>query len=286
MIGEKWRSMLAERGIKVHPAAAKFPLLAEIAPDELQELADDIKQNGMQQPLVLWTPTPAGRAAKEKFLLDGRNRLDALELAFGNDPELFAEKVEDALYIDAHNGARLLYDNDEDPCDFVISANAHRRHLTREKKRELVEGLLRERPERSDRETARIAKVDHKTVAVVRAGGEASGEIPHVSTRTDTAGRQQPATKPPKPPQISKYDQARAQREATAAAANATPGAASAARLRSVAFSVHYQISQAKSIDLDAARRELGADDLEDLRAKVRRCLGWLRKVEAALGGG
>src|SRR2546423_1887428 len=83
------------RGIKVHPAAAMFPLLADTAPDDLRELADDIKKNGIQQPLVFWTPTPIGRAIKEKSLLDGRNRLDALEMAFGDDPELFTEKLED-----------------------------------------------------------------------------------------------------------------------------------------------------------------------------------------------
>jgi len=39
--------------------------------------------------------------SERKILLDGRNRLDALD-GLRHDPELFAEKLEDALYIDPH----------------------------------------------------------------------------------------------------------------------------------------------------------------------------------------
>jgi hypothetical protein len=66
----------------------------------------------------------------------------------------------------------------------------------------VIEALLKAKPERSDRATAKIALVDHKTVAAKREKLEAGGEIPHVETRTDTKGRQQPAakTKPPQKP--------------------------------------------------------------------------------------
>jgi hypothetical protein len=56
---------------------------------------------------------------------------------------------------------------------------------------------------------------DHKTVAKDRADLEARGEIPHVSTRTDAAGRQQSATKPPKPQSV---EELREQAEARTAA--------------------------------------------------------------------
>jgi hypothetical protein len=42
--------------------------------------------------------------------------------------------------------------------------------------------LLRARPERSDRATAKIAQVDHKTVAAKREKLEAGGEIPDHET--------------------------------------------------------------------------------------------------------
>ena len=57
-----WRDILP-----VHPAADLFPLMSE---SELRELGEDIKANGLRASIVLY----------EGKLLDGRNRLDAMEL--------------------------------------------------------------------------------------------------------------------------------------------------------------------------------------------------------------
>ena len=81
------------------------------------------------------------------------------------------------------------------PAAYVISANIHRRHLTAQQKRELIAKLVKAQPEKSNRQIAKQAKVDHKTVASVRQEGEGRGEFPHVEARTDTRGRQQPAKK-------------------------------------------------------------------------------------------
>jgi hypothetical protein len=87
-----------------------------------------------------------------------------------------------------------------DPVTFVISKNTHRRHLTPEDKRDLIAKLVTAAPEKSNRQIAEMAKVDHKTVASVRAKKEARGEIPHVEARTDKKGRKQQAHKPrPRP---------------------------------------------------------------------------------------
>src|SRR5262249_25205209 len=60
--------------IKVHPAADLFPMMSE---PELRELGEDIKENGQRVQVVLWKdPSPGG----EHWLVDGRNRLDAMEL--------------------------------------------------------------------------------------------------------------------------------------------------------------------------------------------------------------
>lgn len=67
-----WRDHL-----KVHPAADLFPLMSE---QELRELADDIRKNGLQQPMVLCHRRFTATEPAQKFLIDGRNRLDALAL--------------------------------------------------------------------------------------------------------------------------------------------------------------------------------------------------------------
>ena len=64
---KSWRDV-----IKVHPAADLFPMMS---PDELKELGEDIKQNGLTHKVVMWSP----EKGEDVFLLDGRNRLDALE---------------------------------------------------------------------------------------------------------------------------------------------------------------------------------------------------------------
>jgi ParB-like chromosome segregation protein Spo0J len=53
----------------VHPLADLFPMME---PDDLAALADDIKANGLQQPIVV---DDAG------VLIDGRNRLAACKRA-------------------------------------------------------------------------------------------------------------------------------------------------------------------------------------------------------------
>ena len=72
---KSWRDV-----IKVHPAADLFPMMP---PDELKAFGEDIKRNGMSSPIVWWTEREAdvGKTPAPKYqLLDGRNRLDALEM--------------------------------------------------------------------------------------------------------------------------------------------------------------------------------------------------------------
>ena len=58
--------------IKVHPAADLFPMMS---PDELKTLGEDIAKHGLQSRIaVLCT-------GNDVLLLDGRNRMDAMEAA-------------------------------------------------------------------------------------------------------------------------------------------------------------------------------------------------------------
>ena len=84
---------------EIHEAATVFPMLPE---DELQDLAADIKANGLIHPIVL---------DEEGALIDGRNRLAACRIA-GVDPTYTSL-------------------NGTDPVAYILSANVARRNLTK-----------------------------------------------------------------------------------------------------------------------------------------------------------
>jgi hypothetical protein len=193
--GQSWRDR-----IKVHPAADEFPMLEG---DDLVALGEDIKANGLRQPIVFCTDSarpdlnvkpyiggPFDQVHKAKKalqlqLIDGRNRFAAMQTVGILDERL------DAVI----TNAKILWGDDISPEEFVISANVRRRHLTADKKRELIAKLLKLKPERSDRETAKIANVSDKTVGALRAELEQRAEVPHVDKRTDSKGRSQPSHK-------------------------------------------------------------------------------------------
>jgi ParB-like chromosome segregation protein Spo0J len=149
-----------------HPLADKFPLMEG---DDLLKLANDIKANGLMEPITLY----------EGKILDGRNRYRASKtLKFGFTRAHFRELRRDM-----------------DPMAFVISANIHRRHLTAEQKRDLLATLIKIDPSKSNRQIADEAKVDHKTVGAVREAMEATGEIPQLDTTTGKDGKKRKARK-------------------------------------------------------------------------------------------
>jgi hypothetical protein len=166
-----WRDRLP-----IHPAAREF---ADPTPAGLRKLADNIATNGLQnKPKVQWRD---GRFV----LLDGRSRLDALEL-LGRiiDPidtatifEVVSETVEATAYI--------------------IGANILRRHLSTKDKRRLIGKLLRATPEQSNNAIAKTIQVDDKTVAAERQRLESTSEIPKLNTTIGRDGRtrRQPAIK-------------------------------------------------------------------------------------------
>ena len=81
-----------------HPACLLFPPMSQ---EELRELAADIKERGLLNPIVLI----------KNQVLDGRNRLAACELA-GVEPRF------------------VQWDGKGSPTEWVISQNLFRRHLT------------------------------------------------------------------------------------------------------------------------------------------------------------
>lgn len=111
-----WRDILP-----VHPAADALPLLS---PEALRELANDIKTNGLQQEPVVYRD---GVGEGTAWLLDGRNRLDAMAL-LGID---FLSRGDDGKLHWSFPGRAWAptYEYRDDPAAYVITANLARRHL-------------------------------------------------------------------------------------------------------------------------------------------------------------
>jgi DNA-binding Lrp family transcriptional regulator len=175
---KSWRDVL-----DIHPAADLFPLMSKA---ELRELGEDIKRHGLRSRIVLWSPSLdfTGTA-----LLDGRNRLDAMEmvgLSLVEGSEL--SKDIGSFRMTGANGSC-------DPYEFVLSANIHRRHLMPEDKRDLIAKLIKAAPEKSNRQIAEAVKVSHPHVGKIRSEMERAGDVETASTSIDTKGRKQPAKK-------------------------------------------------------------------------------------------
>jgi hypothetical protein len=177
---KSWRDILP-----IHPAAELFPPMNEA---ELAALAEDIKKNALRSQIALWQSDPKSPAQ----LLDGRSRLDAIEIATGAPALVEAPSITAGKDFLACNKVIVL-DKSVDPYPYVISANLARRHLSADDKRKVIGNLILAQPDKSDRQIAEMLRVSHHTVASVRAEMEGRGQIAHVSTRTDSKGRQQPA---------------------------------------------------------------------------------------------
>ena len=100
----------------LHPACALWP---EMPPADLRNLADDIAEHGLHDPITL---TPDG------LLLDGQNRALACLMA-DVDPATMT----------------VVYEGD-DPVSFVISRNQHRRHMSQDHIAMIVAELVKMKP--------------------------------------------------------------------------------------------------------------------------------------------
>jgi ParB-like chromosome segregation protein Spo0J len=140
--------------LEPHPFSKMFPPISQ---EDFDKLVADIKDNGLHHPVVRY----------QGKILDGNNRYRACGQA-GVEP-----KFADFEGTDAQAQA------------YVISANIHRRHLSPEKRRELIAALLKGDPTKSNRQLAETAKVSHHIVGEVRSDLETTGQIAQL---TETAG--------------------------------------------------------------------------------------------------
>jgi hypothetical protein len=202
--GKSWCDVLP-----VHPAAELFPLMPET---ELCELGEDIKANGLQVPITVGRECVGNVGEWFYQLLDGRNRLNAIELVGFNT--IAAKRSQGLAHrhrqgmecgldlflgLPDRNGGNVAINYIPMPDDvfaFAASANVHRRHLIAEQKRELIGKLIKADPEKSDRQIAGIVKASPTTVGAVRHNMEKTGDVSKLDTHFDSRGRNQPARKP------------------------------------------------------------------------------------------
>jgi hypothetical protein len=153
-----------------------------------RELGEDIKKNGLIESITITGSAKAWGLARHAQLLDGRNRLDAMELvgmfpftAAGNPSVHLRQRRQSLWQATGWQTSRSLY--------VCHSANLRRRHLNREQKQQLIDQLLKADPQRSNRAIARVAQSSDVTVGSRRDKLEAAGEIPEVGATTGLDGR-------------------------------------------------------------------------------------------------
>jgi hypothetical protein len=175
-----WRDVLP-----IYPAANMFPLMKETDPGALDELAVDIKQHDLKNPIALW----AGDTTHVLQLLDGRNRLDAMERAG------VCLVTSDGKFDLAAVRTTILFSRETDPHAYVVSVNINRRHLTADDKRKIIADLIKANPQRSDRQIAKLVDASPTTV-----GDQRRKTCPGLDTSIDTKGHTQPRHKPARKP--------------------------------------------------------------------------------------
>jgi hypothetical protein len=144
---------------KVHPAADVFPMMDDA---ELAALGEDIKKNGQSIPILCW--------GKEEVLIDGRNRLEAME-RIGIADQVLAE----TFYC-------------KDPVTHIITFNIRRRHLTKQQQADLIVAAVKAGAEAS-RQVGEVPKRHTKGKAgsekdAVKAAAVAAGAEHGISKRT------------------------------------------------------------------------------------------------------
>jgi hypothetical protein len=204
---EHWRDVLP-----IHPATELFPLMGEA---ELRELAVDIEANGLLERVTIIEQDGV------PCLLDGRNRLDALELLgreifvskyseyalYKNPKRMTWEKRREAIAADRDCSVpsiEIFESGDTDnPFAFVLSKNVRRRHLTPEQKRPLIVELVKASAERSNALLAEWGDVDDHYISDIREELEATSEIPRFEKTIGKDGKARPARKAATEPKVT-----------------------------------------------------------------------------------
>lgn len=150
--------------------AVRYQVMPPLSSEEYQELHDDIKVNGVLEPI---------HVDEDGIVIDGHHRSRiASELGIPC-PVITHDDLDDA-------GKRSL----------AFTLNLKRRHLSREQRRALIAESLKSDPQLSNREHAQRAGTSHAQVGRVRRELEDAGEVDQWSTSIGSDGKSYPASHP------------------------------------------------------------------------------------------
>lgn len=151
-------------------APVLFQFMPPLLPSEYAALTESIKAHGVQVPVIV---------DESGAIIDGHHR----------------DQIATELGIDCPREVRVGL-SDTEKRGLAITLNRDRRHLSRSQIQALVAESLKADPQLSDLQHAKRTGVHNETVAAARRRLVESGDVTESVTRTDTLGRQQPATKP------------------------------------------------------------------------------------------
>lgn len=158
----EWR-----KHFKVHPSADAIPMMDD---DGIAELGKDIKANGLRTSITV---------DKDGVLLDGRNRLEAME----------------RVGIDLCDWQIRTYPGHA--VSYILSANIHRRHLTKQQKADSIVAVIRaaEKPPQLEA----VSKGGRGNVNPVKAKAIDEGKKADISKATMERALAKAEGKTPKP---------------------------------------------------------------------------------------
>jgi hypothetical protein len=172
--------------------------LPPLSAEERKELKADIAKRGIMTPIIFCrvlgnamiqrnhSAFPCARE-EDVVVIDGANRVEiASELGLRDEQVPMMRRGD---YTTTRQEFDVLVDD----------LNLHRRHLTPEQRREYVAKVLKDKPQRSNRQVAAQTGTDHKTVGAVRVKLEATGEIPQLQGTEGRDGKVRPARQKAKP---------------------------------------------------------------------------------------
>ncbi|WP_202920926.1 ParB N-terminal domain-containing protein [Urbifossiella limnaea] len=231
-------------------------VMPPLAAEERAELKADIASNGITYPVIV---------TEEHEVIDGHNRLEiATELGLTAVP---------VTVLTGLSGAQKRVR--------AVDLNLHRRHLTRDRKREVIAHRLRNDPGRSNRDIAAEVKADGKTVAAVRGALEATAEIPRLAATRGRDGKTRSRPGPQARDIAAAARKHKAEEAAPAAAArphaeNPGAGAARWSELQDIARSAMTwvaalsRLGRARAADRDPGRVSGAADRLQRVVDELR----------------